>query len=356
MANGNDDEVGEEIDLDEDQRPPVAVPPSVIPPVAPAPSDAPVPAARWSSIGTATDQLRAGQPVTALPSQPAWSGKDWAAWQQRQAVVPQAAQAAQVQAQAMREQVELEQTLQANQAANKSLKAIQASVQFLGLRRYQNDLAAGIPVEKAIARNAPLMFWTHPQSIAPALRAAQPAPVPSVMTDPASGERAWVSGGRVTRIPVPLPAFTTPSTTAQPVTTPEGKVLGYSAITGPRSARIISAQREGSLSDVEKAQLRNLEKRQAAIQKEMDSSNFQLQEPLPEYKPAHDKMRSELAQITEHMNSLLGKGTPAAPATAPAAAATPAPAPAKVAVIGPKGQRGFVPTNTKLPSGWRLAP
>src|SRR5437762_4940862 len=164
----NDDEMDdEEVYLDEDQRPPVVVPPGVTPPAAPVPSAPPVAAAPWSAIGTAAGQLRAGQPVTAMPRQPAWSGQDWAAWQQRQA-------APQERMRAMQEQRELAQTLQANQAANKSLKAIEASGQFLGLRRYQNDMAAGIPTEKAIARNAPLMFWTHPASIVPAIRAAQP--------------------------------------------------------------------------------------------------------------------------------------------------------------------------------------
>ncbi len=283
----NDDEMDdEEVDLDEDQRPSVVAPPGVIPPVAPVSSAPPVSAAPWSAIGTAAGQLRAGQPVTALPRQPAWSGQDWAAWQQRQA-------APQQQMRAMQEQRELAQTLQANQAANKSLKAIQASVQFLGLRRYQNDLAAGIPTEKAIARNAPLMFWTHPASIVPAMRAAQPR------------EQAFV--------PQPL------NIPGMPPAIRSGR-YGERVQFPPQPRAVV----EGKLKDVEKFELHDLGKEQTALEKEMDTGDWVAKEKLAEWKPAHDKKKARLAEIKSRRHELLHGSAPAvaAPAAKPPVAPT----------------------------------
>src|SRR5438128_823525 len=282
----NDDEMDdEEVDLDEDQRPPVVAPPGVTPPAAPVSSAPPVAAAPWSAIGTAAGQLRAGQPVTALPRQPAWSGQDWAAWQQRQA-------APQERMRAMQEQRELAQTLQANQAANKSLKAIQASVQFLGLRRYQNDLAAGIPTEKAIARNAPLMFWTHPASIVPAIRAAQPraeAFVPQPLNVP--GMPPAIRSGRY------------------------GERVQFAP--QPRAQRPVV---EGKLTDVEKLQYHEDAKRVDDLEK-----RIRLFEGAPKLtqqnKDAVAAWKAEMATANARLDALRHKGqapvtpAPAAPAS-----------------------------------------
>src|SRR2546428_10423376 len=109
-------------DPDEEQRPPVTLPPNVATPTAPSVSTTPVPTTPWSTIETAAGQLRAGQPVTALPRTP-WSPTDWAGWQARQADYDRRVAAAQADRESQGQMAEF---VRLNAGAKDAGKAIEA--------------------------------------------------------------------------------------------------------------------------------------------------------------------------------------------------------------------------------------
>jgi hypothetical protein len=172
-------------DQDEEDVSPVAAPPEAVTPVAApsVPSPQPTPPAptpqehyaMFGPSGTLPAQLPPNLPYDRPVQLP---GGAWATRQSPQRTA--AMQAAQ--------EANIERQMIQSAQANKSLKAVEAAVQFIGLRRYQNDINAGIPIEKAIARAAPLMFWSHPQAIGPTMKAFQPVP-------PAFTPRAETLGG-----------------------------------------------------------------------------------------------------------------------------------------------------------------
>jgi hypothetical protein len=200
--------------------------------------------------------------------------------------------------------------------ANKSLKAVEAAVQFIGLRRYQNDINAGIPIEKAIARAAPLMFWSHPQAIGPTMKAFQP--VPPAFTPRAEtlggvqGIRHGLHGESFTPVKPPTPVFT------PRVTTVDGTKL---IETSPGRFTPARGATDGKLNDQQKARLRSLQKERDDIRKEMGSLSWILQEKSGGFEEEHAAKKARMAAAEKEINQLQGvpEAAPAPAAAAPAA-------------------------------------
>lgn len=60
------------------------------------------------------------------------------------------------------------------QPVDVALKAVDAAIQFQGVRGYQQALKDGVPAEKAMAKFGPMMFRKTPQAMGPAVRSLTP--------------------------------------------------------------------------------------------------------------------------------------------------------------------------------------
>lgn len=60
------------------------------------------------------------------------------------------------------------------QPVDVALKAVDAAIQFQGLRGYQQALKGGEPAEKAMAKFGPMIFRKTPQALGPAMRSLTP--------------------------------------------------------------------------------------------------------------------------------------------------------------------------------------
>lgn len=60
------------------------------------------------------------------------------------------------------------------QPVDVALKAVEAAIQFQGMRGYQQALKDGQPAEKAMARFGPMIFRKTPQAMGPAVRSLTP--------------------------------------------------------------------------------------------------------------------------------------------------------------------------------------
>jgi len=60
------------------------------------------------------------------------------------------------------------------QPVDVALKAVDAAIQFQGLRGYQQALKNGVPSEKAMAKFGPMIFRKTPQALGPSIRALTP--------------------------------------------------------------------------------------------------------------------------------------------------------------------------------------
>lgn len=119
-----------------------------------------------------------------------------------------------------------------------------ASRKLLGTQNFQRDLAAGVPMVEALAKNAPDLFSDHPERITPAIAAAKRGMPP----------QAFDVGGfkgvynPATGAPTIPPLGATPlgqeSYTAKQILDEAGNPIpGMRAIPGVRSARILPGAR-----------------------------------------------------------------------------------------------------------------
>jgi hypothetical protein len=63
-----------------------------------------------------------------------------------------------------------------NRPVAEAMKAVDAAIQYQGLRGYQEALKNGEPAEKAMAKFGPMIFRSHPQALGPSVRALTPPP------------------------------------------------------------------------------------------------------------------------------------------------------------------------------------
>lgn len=172
-----------------------------------------------------------------------------------------------------------------------SERALSMALRFQGLRGYENAIKSGVPSHVALAQFGPKMFYSRPQSLAPAMRLAKPVtPFVPQVKEIAPGVSAAQLGPQHWQV-IEKPA-------------PERKA--------------------GSLSDVEKATFRRLEKREAELEKEMSGSSWIAQQGVPEYAAAQKRKQDELAYIKQQLDAF-GGGKPVVTKPAIALAILPLP-------------------------------
>lgn len=210
------------------------------------------------------------------------------------------------------------------QPVDVALKAVEAAIQFQGMRGYQQALKDGQPAEKAMARFGPMIFRKTPQAMGPAVRSLTP-PVarPTSALDQARIDEIKRKGGLPTKPDV------------------RNAAGGLFRIKSDGTVETL-VERPPDASQFE-TQTRKVE----AVDEIPASSGkflgFQVGTPRPAVPrtPAYTASRK-----------IRLPGTNAPAATPPASA--PANTSDKVRVKGPNGQTGKVPKGTKLPEGWTL--
>lgn len=177
--------------------------------------------------------------------------------------------------------LEFQRNLLKNVRVQDAAKAVESAMRFQGMRGYERDLqaaqAAGLSPEQAatqaLVRNSGKMFFSHPQSLVPAIRSLRqpPAVMPPTLVDLGGGVRgvqAGIGGAQFHPLPQPKPVV------------------------------------EGKLSDVEKARIRQLEKRQASLDKELSGPSVLAQDAVPEFKAQNDKKRAELESLNRQLSQI----------------------------------------------------
>lgn len=286
-------------------------------------------------IEAASNQISAGQPVTALPRQ-SWDFNQQQAWIARMDEFDRQARVARI----ARDQAARDaQLLDQMSRVAKSTKDIEVAMQAQDVMGFRNAVASGTPAIQALQRFP--RAATSP--LVAAMRTGQQATwVPGVQGG-APGHFQLPSGG-VTIPPVSLSPRADMPTVAQPVTTPEGEVLGYGAVTGPTTRRIIPKAKSGTLDAAARKEIDLLTREKAALDKEIGGTIWIAQsdektgEPLPEYKAQHEAALSRRAFIDKRLGELL-------PGAYPAAVSTNAPAGTPIKVTS-KAQRDTLPKGT----------
>lgn len=110
--------------------------------------------------------------------------------------------------------------------------------------------------------------------------------------------------GGALRATAPQAQFSMP-TVANPITTPEGKVLGYGAQTGPTTRHIIPETKTGALDASTRKEIDLLSREKTGLDKEMSGVGWEAEEPLPEFKAKHDATRSRRAFVQKRLAELL---------------------------------------------------
>lgn len=223
------------------------------------------PTTPWSVIEAASNQISAGQPVTALPRQE-WSAEQGQSFAARLNAFDQQAKAAKDAAQ--QAAIDARMLDQMSRVA-KSAKDIEIARRSIDVMALQRDIQNGVPIHQAVQR--------HPMALgsgfAGALRASEPAPVPTKLELP--GMPPAVQIGRNVQFPPapPISLMQPEARTAQPITTPDNKVIGYDIGGGKTISQPKLA--EGKLTDQQKARLTDLRKQRDVLTKEMSDFTWE---------------------------------------------------------------------------------
>lgn len=140
------------------------------------------------------------------------------------------------------------------QPVDVALKAVEAAIQFQGMRGYQQALKDGQPAEKAMARFGPMIFRKTPQAMGPAIRSLTPPPVkPSYKMVPGTnGVPAYFEGGPGQR-PVFIPRSAMPDdlTLNKPQVTelPEAPGVKVIQVPGSRQYRVLPGQQPPTVTE-----------------------------------------------------------------------------------------------------------
>ena len=135
----------------------------------------------------------------------------------------------------------------------KSTKDIEIAKHSIDVMGLQNDIQRGVPIHEAVARH-PMALGS---SFGSTLKATAPTPATS-WVPPSGGAPGYVMDPRGTpHFPTEPSVASRPPTarTAQPVTSPTGDVIGWDLGGG----RTEFTGKEGSLTDVQKEQLRSID-------------------------------------------------------------------------------------------------
>ncbi len=260
----------------------------------------------WSAIQAASNQISAGQPVTALP-------KEAISYSQQPHIerlqqLDNAAQNAQLAAEQAGRDADMYDQMSRVARSVKDITIARHAIDVMGL---QNDIQNGVPIHEAVTR--------HPTALGGGFGGAFKATMPVAPTKwipPSAGAPGFVMDPRGT------PHF--PPGMEQPMAKPTVEDLGQ-GIQGvrisPQHYQITNkpapAPKEGSLTDIQKAQLRDIDNQ--AHQKRIELG--QLRSTSQEYLDA----QLELGELDIKRKKIL-LGSPKAsaaptPSAAPAAAA-----------------------------------
>ena len=289
------------------QMPPsmaIAQPPAVVPPSTP-----------WSTIESASNQISAGQPVTALPKQ-SWTIPEQNAFNARLDAFDQQAKAARAAAQTAALDAQMFEQMSRVAKSTKDIEIAKRSIDMMGLER---DIQNGVPIHEAVKRH-PMGLGT---SFGNTLKSTAPVTPPTVLKNSGMPDAYVDNRG----IPHFVPASSMPKpplgTTAEPITDPSGNILGYRAPTGPSTGTIISRSApEGKMTDQQRLRAADLRKKADLINKERETLTWEARVRAggPENESYINDKNTRLAAIESELAKLEGIAPAAAPAaTAPAA-------------------------------------
>jgi len=258
-------------------------------------------------IKAAVAQLNAGQPVTALP-RVSFSYDQQQAWLARMDEFDRQAKAARMAAdQAARDAQLLDQMSR----VAKSTKDIEVALRAQDEIGFRNAVAGGTPPLQA--------FQRYPRAAsAPLVSAVRDAQQPSwvAATGNAPGHFVTRAGG-VAFPPVSMSEHPDMPTVAQPVTTPEGEVLGYGAATGPTTRRIIPKVKAGTLDASTRKEIDLLAREKSNLDKEMSTPAWEIKASLPEFKKEVDAAKSRRDFIDRRLSELMPTAFPSKATNAP---------------------------------------
>ncbi len=190
----------------------------------------------WDTIGAASAQISAGQPVTALPRQ-APTFAQGQAWQERMDKFDQQARAAAMAGQQAAQDAQMFDQMSRVARSTKDIEIARRSIDVMGLQR---DIQNGVPIHEAVARH-PIALGS---GFGGAFKATAPAPVvpaPSVLNLPGMppAVRSGLHGEHV-QFPPASTAETALDTKGAVLNDPEtGKRLGMVVRTGPHTQHIV---------------------------------------------------------------------------------------------------------------------
>lgn len=256
-----------------------------------------------AEIGTAVDQLNAGQPVTALPKQ-SWSIQEAQSFNAKLDAFDQQAKAAKAAAQQAAIDAKMLDQMSRVAKSTKDIEIARRNIDVMGL---QSEIQSGVPIHQAVARH-PLALGS---GFANTLRATTPVAAPSKL-EMDGMPPAVMANGR----PYWPPASSMPaeplSTTAVPITDPSGNVLGHRATTGPRTGTIIQrTPGEGSLTATERSENQLLMQKRNSLERQLIDLLPGSQNPKSSEFTKFQNITNQLGQI----DALLQKRLPGAFAT-----------------------------------------
>lgn len=214
-------------------------PPAVEPPTSAAPAVLP-PSTPWSTIEAASNQISAGQPVTALPRQ-TWTFPEQQAFNAKLDAYDQQAKAARQAAEQSAMDAQMYAQMSRVAKSTKDIEIAKRSIDVMGLQR---DIQSGVPIHEAVAR--------HPMALGSGfgstLKATAPVPAPTVVA-PSGKTPGYIQDPRG------VPHFFPASSMEHPLDTsgtvlkdPEsGKRIGAVYRTGPNTQHIVMDKVPGNV-------------------------------------------------------------------------------------------------------------
>lgn len=212
-----------------------------------------------------------------------------------------AEQLAQMESQRRAEEMAMRRELHARQAAQfqQTIKlrqdaaeraAAEAAIQAEGSRGLEADLQAGMPMEKALPRNAGKLFYRHPERMVPAIRSVSPPGAPTFGKTPGGQEYVQDPRGGV-HFPPGMTASPTGPVRAEQVVDETGNPTGARVIRGARGG-IHTMPREGLSPE---GTVRGLTAQLAIIKGQMEEAD---EKELPALKARRDAIMGQLERLT----------------------------------------------------------
>jgi hypothetical protein len=196
--------------------------------------------------------------------------------------------------------------------------AQEAAIQLEGMNELQRRTAGGEPFAQVWAEIAPKILYRHPERIPQAMQAVAP---PQFGTTPEGIPYGMGRSGGISYVPA---AYMRQGFTPQIHTFGEGPDTVRAIETSPGQWRPIKGQQEGTLTQVERAELQKLNRREANLYRTLGG----LTEEEAAQDPVLKKVVDDIATIEDERQSIYSGTWKPGEATAPTAP-TVLPLPAK---------------------------